>query len=265
MRILPSSSLLGTQTLLVDAQGNGDYRSIQAALNAAAPYATAASRWSVRVAPGTYTEQLILKDYVDLIGLGPGRATRLKRANGALITAPAPCTLTNLWLEAVDTAALSLGSSFSGVLELDDVIIDQAALDVQSVQVAGGTLKINRSVLAAGGPFELAGGSLHAHHSVIRCQAASDGGQNMAIYVQGGTLLLTHCLVENVSPAGYGAYIDNTVASLKAYHTTFRKSTETYAIHASLSTAFTLAACSGNGALHPNLTGYHDYLWDATI
>jgi hypothetical protein len=192
MRILSASSLLGIKTLLVDAQGNGDYRSIQAALNAAAQFATAASRWSVRVAPGMYTEQLTLKDYVDLIGLGPGRATRLKRASGPLIAAPASCVIANLWLETVDTAVFSLGGAFTGVLELDGVIIDQAALDIQSVQVAGGTLKINRSLLAAGGPFELAGGTLHAHHSVIRCQAATDGGQNMALYIQHGALLLTH-------------------------------------------------------------------------
>ena len=51
-RILPASSRLGTQTLVVDSQGDGDYTSIQAALNAAANYASADSRWLVRVAPG---------------------------------------------------------------------------------------------------------------------------------------------------------------------------------------------------------------------
>lgn len=43
MRILPNTHRLGTQTLLVDAQGDGDATSIQAALDIAAAYATAAS------------------------------------------------------------------------------------------------------------------------------------------------------------------------------------------------------------------------------
>lgn len=267
MRILPSSSLLGTQTLVVDAQGNGDYTSIQAALNAAAVYATASSRWSVRVAPGLYTEQLTLKDYVDLLGLGPGRATRLKRSSGALFIAPASCVLSNLWLETVDAPVLSLGSAFTGVLELDQVLIDQSPLDIQSISVAGGTLKVQRSTLAAGGAFELSGGVLEAHYSVIRNQATSDGGQNMALYIQHGTLLLTHCLVENISPAGYGAYIDGAVTSLKARHCTFRKADAANAIevNGAATRSMALAGCCGNGPLSAYLGGYHDYVYDSAV
>lgn len=217
------------------------------------------------MAPGTYSEQLNLRDYVDLLGLGPGRATRLARQSGAVISQPAQCTIANLWIETADTPAIALDESFAGVLELDGVIVDQAALDVQAVQVAGGTLKLARCLLASGGAVELSGGTLHAHHSVIRNQAAYDGGQNMALYIQHGTLLLQGSLVENVSPAGYGVYIDNTVASLKAYHTTFRKADATYAIHATLATAFALGACCGNAALHPDLSGFHDYTWDGAV
>ena len=265
VRILPGSSLLGTQTLLVDAQEDGDTTSIQEALNAAAAFASASRCWSVRVAPGTYSEQITLKDYVDLLGLGPGRAVRFKRSSGALIAAPATCTVSNLWLETGGAPVLSLGAAFGGILELDGVIIDQAALDVQSIQVAGGTLRLSCCLLAAGGGLELSGGALKAYDSILRNQAASDGGQNMALYIQHGTLLLAHCLVENLSPAGYCVYIDNTVTSLKAYHSTFRKADATYAIHATRSTDFTLAACCGNGALHSDVTGYHDYVWDSSI
>ena len=161
VRILPGSSLLGTQTLLVDAQGDGDTTSIQEALNAAAAFASASRRWSVRVAPGTYNEQITLKDYVDLLGLGPRRAVRFKRSSGALIAAPATCTVSNLWLE-TGAPVLSLGAAFGGILELDGVIIDQAALDVQSIQVAGGTLRLSCCLLAAGGGLELSGGALHS-------------------------------------------------------------------------------------------------------
>ena len=81
-RILPGSSLLGQQTLLVDSQGNGDYTTIQAALNAAAVYATTTSRWSVRVAPGLYTEQITLNNYVDLtLTLTPTQDPSVYRPN----------------------------------------------------------------------------------------------------------------------------------------------------------------------------------------
>ncbi len=265
-RILSGSSLLGQQTLVVDSQGNGDYTLIQEALNAAAVYATYNSRWSVRVAPGLYTEQLTLKDYVDLSGLAPGRATRLYRSSGALIAAPASCVVSNLWLETVNSPIVSLGAAFTGKLELDNILIDQTALDISPIQVSGGQLRINRSTIASGGYFDLSGGSTQAHHSVIRNQAAADGGQNMVMYIQHGSLLLTHCLLENVSPAGYCVMIDNTVSSLKAYHTTFRKSTAAYAIEVSgAARSMVLASCCGNGPLHASLTGYHDYIYDSTI
>ena len=266
-RILPSSYLLGQQTLLVDAQGNGDYTTIQAALNAAAVYATVTSRWSVRVAPGLYTEQITLKDYVDLTGLGPGRATRLKRSSGNLFAAPASCVVANLWLETVDAPVVSTGGAFAGTLELDDVIVDQTVLDVASIQVASGTIIVNRSNLSCGGYLDLSAGTLKVHHSIIRNQALSDGGANMVLYIQGGTLLLTHSLLENVSPAGYCVYIDGAVSSLKAFHSTFRKSTSTNAIEVNGATnrSMVLARCCGNGDHGTYLIGYHDYVYDASI
>lgn len=265
-RILPTSSLLGTQSLVVDAQGNGDYTTIQAALNAAAPYASASARWTVRVAPGLYQERLTLKDNVDLCGLTPGRAAHLKMDSGALISTPASCTLADLWLETADAAVLSLGSAFSGALELYRVIIDQAALDIPAISQAGGSLLISASRLASGGAVELSGGSLQVYQSILRNQAGYDGGANMVLRLSHGSLLLAGCLVENVSPAGYAVYIDNSVTSLKAYHSTLRKVDAGYAIHVSgAARAMTLAGCCGNGPLHPNLTGYHDYSWDAAI
>jgi hypothetical protein len=108
---------------------------------------------------------------------------------------------------------------------------------------------------------------IDARHSQLRNQAAADGGQNMALYVQHGALRLEHCLVENISPAGYCLLIDGAVASLNAGHTTFRKADATYAIKVSGATTrpMTLARCCGNGPLSPLLSGYHDYVYDSTI
>ncbi len=263
-RILVSSSLLGSQTLLVDGQGNGDSTSIQDALDVAAQYATAESRWSVRVAPGVYTEGLALRDYVDLHGLGPGRAVRLRRASGPLILSPATCCLGDLWLETADATVLSLGSSFSGRLELERVTIDQLALDVPALQVAGGELRAARCWLASGGAVALSGGRLELRQTTLRNQAEDDGGQNMALYVAGGTLRLESCVIENGSPAGYAAYLDASTADLRSWSCLFRKASATYAIHAAQAVAFPLAACRGNGPLHPSLGGAHDYLYNSS-
>lgn len=263
-RILDSSSLLGSQTLLVDGQGNGDTTSIQAALDMAAQYATAENRWSVRVAPGVYSEALRLRDYVDLHGLGPGRAIRLRRASGPLILSPAVCCLGDLWLETVDAAVLSLGSAFSGRIELERVTIDQYALDVPALQVAGGELLAARCWLASGGAVALSGGRLELRQTTLRNQAEDDGGQNMALYASGGTLRLESCVIENVSPAGYAAYLDASTADLRAWSSLFRKASASYAIHAAQAVAFPLAACCGNGPLHPNLSGAQDYLYDSS-
>ena len=216
--------------------------------------------------PGLYQEPLVLKDYVDLCGLSPGRGAHLKLDSGALITAPATCTLAMLWLETTDAAVLNIGAAFSGSMELHGVIIDQAALDIPSISQAGGSLLITGSRLASGGALELSGGSLQVYQSTIRNQAAYDGGANMALRISHGSLLLAGCLVENLSPAGYAVYIDNSVTSLKAYHSTFRKASGSYAIHVSgAAREMILAGCCGNAALHPNLLGYHDYVWDSGV
>jgi hypothetical protein len=93
------------------------------------------------------------------------------------------------------------------------------------------------------------------------------GSANIALYVQHGALRLSHCLVENVSPAGYCVIIDGSVTSLKAYHTIFRKSTALNAIEVSSVTPrdMLLANCSGNGPLSTYLGGYHDYTYDSTV
>jgi len=63
------------------APSGAHYTSIQAAINAAAAVATASQRYLVRVAPGTYNEQVTLKDFVDVEGSGR-RATQIRWSAG---------------------------------------------------------------------------------------------------------------------------------------------------------------------------------------
>jgi hypothetical protein len=66
----------GGYTLSV-APAGAQYTSIQAAINAAAAVATATQHYLVKIAPGTYNEQITLKDYVDVEGSGR-RTTRIQ-------------------------------------------------------------------------------------------------------------------------------------------------------------------------------------------
>lgn len=63
------------------APSGAHYTSIQAAINAAAAVATASQRYLVKVAPGTYNEQVTLKDFVDVEGSGR-RATQIRWSAG---------------------------------------------------------------------------------------------------------------------------------------------------------------------------------------
>ncbi len=92
-RIIDPPGLAGTRTLLVDGQGNADYNTIQAAIDAAAAVATINERWQVRVAPGVYAENLVMADYVDLVGLAPGRAALIKPASGVALVGNVDATL----------------------------------------------------------------------------------------------------------------------------------------------------------------------------
>lgn len=265
MRILPDSSLRGARTLLVDSQGNGDFTTIQAALNHAAQYASPQAPWVVRVAPGVYPENLALKDWVDLYGLGPGSASQVSPSSGSAIVTPATCSVAHLALSSRDAVVALTGPAFIGWLNLLAVTINQSALDIYSLQVEGGRLSLTGCWLAAGGPLYMGSGWLEAYHSVLVNQALEDGGANMALYIRGGTLKLVGCQVENRSPAGYCVYIDQPALSLHANHCLFHCATSTYAIHATLSAGFNLAACAGNAGLHPNLTGFHDYVFNPSL
>ncbi len=70
----PSGSVQPSNIVWVAPSG-GNYTTIQAAINAAAAAASAAHPYLVRIAPGIYTEQVTLKDFVDVEGSGTNMTT----------------------------------------------------------------------------------------------------------------------------------------------------------------------------------------------
>ena len=103
-RVIPGGAS-SSRMYLVDAGGNGDHQTIQAAFNAAHAQApSAAERWLVLVGPGIYPESLTLYDYVDVSGLAPGPAAIVQAPPGySAVATPASCWLSNLRSEALQT------------------------------------------------------------------------------------------------------------------------------------------------------------------
>lgn len=71
----------------VVAKSGGDYTSIQAAIDSITD-ATDTNRYTVVVNPGVYTENVTLKNYVNLIGLPDRRGARIYSTGGTLLTLP---------------------------------------------------------------------------------------------------------------------------------------------------------------------------------
>ena len=262
-RIIDPPGLAGTRTLLVDGQGNADYNTIQAAIDAAAAVATANERWQVRVAPGVYAENVVMADYVDLVGLAPGRAALIKPASGVALVGNVDATLANLMLASTNDAVIETEARVtSPEWHLYNIIIDQT-VQYHNIRHGGGKLHLWGCLIAGGGPIELeaAGSYLYAYHSVMRNKATSGSGHKV-ILVTHGSMWLYGCLVENTASAGYGIYIANTPGTLKALHTTIRRANSTYSVTADLSCNFYMNGCVANAAIDSNVSGANDVVVD---
>lgn len=69
------------------AKSGGEYTSIQSAIDSITD-ATTNNRYTIFVYPGTYTENIVMKDYVSLVGLATRRTTKIYSTSGTLITLP---------------------------------------------------------------------------------------------------------------------------------------------------------------------------------
>jgi pectin methylesterase-like acyl-CoA thioesterase len=99
-RVLTGTEQYGSQIIISDAQGNGDYITIQASIDAAQAQTPAAdSRWLVQIMPGEYQETLTLYEYIDTSGMGAGYSSHLSSLNNqAAIANGAECTISVLMI-----------------------------------------------------------------------------------------------------------------------------------------------------------------------
>jgi hypothetical protein len=263
-RIVDIPSLAGTRTLLVDGQGNADYTVIQEAIDAAAAVASASERWQVRVAPGEYAENLVLADYVDLIGLGPGHGAVIAPSNGIAIQGNVDASMSYLKLATVDAAVIQTSVRVTSPnWYIVDCFVDQT-IQFPIIDHGGGKIHLRNCIMGSGKGIELSstGSHLYAYHSIIRNKATSGSGHKV-ITVDHGTLYLYYTLVENLANAGYAIYINNTPGTLKAQHCIVRRKDSTYSVAVNSTSLpggcnFYMHGCLANAAIDPLISEADD-------
>lgn len=166
----------------VVAKTGAEYTSIQDAIDAITD-AAADKRYTVLIMPGVYAENVVCKDYVDLVGMSPfglnqGCGVEIAMATGTLLTLPATsCRVKGLKLTlATTTSALKVIAMSTGTHSLEDIYIGISSatngLTANAISVTGaGILRINGMTIS----YQLTGDSVGAAtHKVIDLQAASE-------------------------------------------------------------------------------------------
>ncbi len=256
-RVIPGGAS-SSRTYLVDGGGNGDYATIQAAINAAHEQEpTAEGRWLVLVGPGVYTESLTLYDYVDVSGLAPGPAAIIQAPEAQYAVAtPASCWLSNLRLSGTTDPLLLLNTA-EIELVLDTVVIEEDDPGVAALKItADCTLRLRNCDIQAGGyALRLAAGSARLYDSRL-CHDHADAGAatEQALLVEAGTLLAERCAIENTSPAGSAVKFSANPTQARLLHCSLRKASGSYAVEAALACPnASVVGCALNASVHANV------------
>lgn len=177
-RIAKSHGPLGTiGNVLWVAKSGGDYTSVQGAIAAAALVATASNPVVVRVAPGVYSEQVTLADYVDVEGSGPNMTQLSFAGAGGTVIAGAQSELREL----------AVLNTFSGTGP-GGVAVQQAgntcptcSTRLQNVTLVADGAQENRGVNVSGGKIEIVDSDVEA--ALSGTQTALEAG----LYAVGAT------------------------------------------------------------------------------
>jgi hypothetical protein len=122
---LSIKNIEGVSEFVVDSQGNAGYTTIQSAITAAALVADSTTPQTVWIWPGTYVENLILKPWVNLSGLGDalGQSAVLIEGN-AVYADPSTGNLSLLNIRFLNTSsspAISFQSNSASIVSLTSV------------------------------------------------------------------------------------------------------------------------------------------------
>jgi len=254
-RVIPGGAS-SSRCYLVDGGGNGDYQTIQMAINAAhGQTPTATNRWLVLVGPGTYAESLTLYDYVDVSGLSPGPAVIVAAPTGQYAVAtPASCWVSNMRLSGQKDPILLINTS--GItLEMDGVEIDESSQVITGIKITDWSTLIARNCdfETGGSALKLILGQAEMYHSRL-AKGGSDAGYDAPVYVEDGVLLLDGCIIENKSVHGAGVLFHSNPSTAKILGCTIRKASGTDSVDCDAACANALVAgCLVNGVIDANV------------
>jgi hypothetical protein len=256
-RVIPGGAS-SSRVYLVDGGGNGDFQTVQAAINAAHEQEpTSEERWLVLVGPGVYDESLTLYDYVDVSGLAPGPAAIIQAPEGQYAVAtPASCWLSNLRLSGGTDPVLLLNAA--GIeLVLDTLVIAESDPGVAALKItADCTLRLRNCDIQAGGvALRMAAGTARLYDSRL-CHSHGDAGAatEQALLLEAGTFLAERCAVENTSPAGSAVKFSANPTQARLLHCSLRKASGSYAVEASAACPnASVVGCALNGTVHANV------------
>jgi len=238
----------------VDGGGNGDYQTIQAAINAAhAQVPTSTNRWLVLVGPGSYTESLTLYDYVDVSGLSPGPAAKVVAPTAqSVIATPATSWLSNLSLYGLtDPCVLLNVADITLRMDTVQILIGTAAIGgIKSVHVDS-TLELYSCDITVGGhALRVVNGTVKAYNTKF---GTLSGPGYYPVYIEGGWTDLSYCEIVNSIGEGGVNFVANPGRG-RILHCIVRKAAGTYSVLAGVAcAAATVAGTLHNGSIHANV------------
>ena len=268
-RIITGNEDYGSRVITADGLGNGDYTTIQAAINAAQSQTPATdSRWLVIIAPGEYAESLTLYDYIDIAGMGAGYSSHLlSLSNQAAITNGAEVTISNLRISGENDPVIQTGASHTGVMRFENCVSDNDTDEVNLFQLVSGTVEIiDSQLISQGRIFYITTGTLKTYDSTF----IRDGGENEPpLEIAGAATVEAHRSSFLNTGVGGGAAVKittGTPTSVIFHHSLFRLASGTYSIDVTTGTpAIYLAACMANADIDVDFTGTHDVQVDSNF
>jgi hypothetical protein len=269
-RVLAWNNASPQRVIVVDSGGNGDFPSIQMAINAAAARSpSAANPWLVWVAPGNYAESLVLADYVHLAALGGMGSVALQAATAPAIEA-ARCSVRGFRLEGTVSPLVRAASNFNGKLSLQEIVIEGTLAEQDALRLDGGAVDVEYCHWQVGGRVLVNGGTLSVRHSHLIHQHSSALAPTQAtIEVNGGALTLEFSLVENKAHPGSGGsavkFSYQTPGEVKFFHSVLRAATG-YSVDSTLNLSAVIAACRMNAEINTaKIGGVLDYAFYAGL
>jgi hypothetical protein len=259
VRILSQNEATPGYVIIVDAAGNGDYESIQDALDYANTQSPNINRqWLVLVCPGVYVDALTLYDYIHIAGLSPDHSVILSPSAATLIESLAICTISNLKIvSATDPIITTDVGDTSKTLTLRNIFCEENDAGVDFLELAYGTVVLDRCNLRYGGAIDLLGGTLKVWDSMLN-HYHTDGGaptEHTIEVAATSTLEIIRSTVENTSPAGSAIKFSGAPTSCKLLHSIFKKSSAaTYSLDTATAISITMARCLINAAIHGDIT-----------